>query len=201
MFKGLGFAEFFLVLILISPFIIRRWIRASQLPAPAPAPPSPAAAKAGHDPLPEAGRYDFILELNGTHNGRGYVVRRTSDGQRLNYSTLARQDGLEAINVVGESRRMEVLQHPSFGVGAPLTLIPEPTNPVDPYAVRVCDSTGTKHIGYIPKEQARRIGTMLTDKEPPCAISMWESFKPNGERCALRILLIQPWASVKIPEP
>src|SRR2546426_6882489 len=103
----------------------------------------------------------YRLEPHETDTGRGYVVIRAEDGQRLSWETLPRRDGLESLEVRGESHRTEALQSPAFAAGAPLTLVPEPENPYDPNAVGVWDGARAKQAGYIPREHAARIGKRL----------------------------------------
>lgn len=44
--------------------------------------------------------------------------------------------------------------------GAPLTLVPEPTNPYDPNAVKVHTAAGN-FIGYVPREFSSDVASMV----------------------------------------
>ena len=139
---------------------------------------------------------DYVLELRRFEDGSGgYVVRRTRDDQRLYWRTLPRGEGLESINVVGESRRIKDLQDDSFRPGQELALVPEPENPYDPNAIAVWNADRTFQAGYIPANEAVRIGKKLADGQHRC-YSMWEMFDANGRRVSLRILLLRDGASV-----
>jgi hypothetical protein len=76
----------------------------------------------------------YELEAREFDGGRGFVVRRIMDGQRLRWQTLPKRDGLESFNVAGTSHHADAMQHPSFAPGKPLSLLPEPLNPYDPNA-------------------------------------------------------------------
>ena len=95
---------------------------------------------------------EFEFEWNETDEGRGFVVRRISDGQRLQWRTLAKSDGLEAVPIVGVSYRKKALQDPSFAIGKALEIQPEPRNPHDPNAIGIWNQEKTLQIGYLPKE-------------------------------------------------
>jgi HIRAN domain-containing protein len=137
----------------------------------------------------------YRLEPHETDTGRGYVVIRADDGRRLSWETLPRSDGLESVDVRGESHRTEALQSSTFAAGAPLTLIPEPENPYDPNAVGVWDEARTRQAGYIPREHAARIGKRLRAGEPVRCIVMWEE-RRRGQRVSLRVLLLREGAPV-----
>ena len=60
------------------------------------------------------------------------------------------------------SRRTRELQRDAFRPMEVLTLRREPDNPHDPNAVAVFDRKGRTMIGYVPKQDARRIAALLT---------------------------------------
>lgn len=138
----------------------------------------------------------YQLVPHRTDNGRGYVVERTNDGQRLHWRTVPLKTRLFPINIVGESRRLFELRDPSFGAGAQLSLKPEPDNPYDPDAVSVWNADRSLQAGYIPAEEAARVGQLILDWNPT-AFVMWESFDEGGRRVALRILLVAEDADVE----
>ncbi len=137
----------------------------------------------------------YRLEPHETETGRGFVVVRVEDGQRLAWETLPRGDGLESLDVRGESHRAAALQSPAFAAGAPLTLVPEPENPYDPNAVGVWDRARTTQAGYMPREDAARIGKRLRAGESVRCFVMWEE-RRRGQRVSLRVLLVREGAAV-----
>lgn len=143
-------------------------------PTPSAAPPKPA--------------YDYILEESRFENGRGLVVVRATDGQRLAWQSLPRRDGLESINVVGEQHYLAALQNKAFAYGNAILLKPEPDNPYDPNAIAVYDADGKHKVGYIPKEDAPRLLNKMKRGRFAC-IAMWETWE-GKKRIQLRLLLI-----------
>jgi hypothetical protein len=144
--------------------------------------------------------HDFEEQLNETE-GRGFVVQRVCDAKRLSWHTLPKRDGLESLLVAGVSHRHAQLQDSSFEPGQPLELVPEPTNPYDPNAVAVWNRGRTLQIGYIPKKNAVMLAKKLAahDEMLGC-LSLWE-YRVNGERVALRILLVGERARVRGQSP
>jgi hypothetical protein len=60
---------------------------------------------------------DYELEPSQGDEGQGFVVRRLSDGQRLQWRTLPKYDGIQSVPIAGASHRLDALQDPSFGPG------------------------------------------------------------------------------------
>jgi hypothetical protein len=133
---------------------------------------------------------DFALEPSEFENGRGFVVVRRTDGQRLSWQTLPRSQGLESINVVGERFRPEALQDPGFAPGCTLTLKREPENLYDSNAISVWNANGTLMAGYLPREDAKRIAKRLDKAQRIRAISIWETTEA-GRRIGVRVLLLR----------
>lgn len=65
--------------------------------------------------------------------------------------------GIDYPNRRGPTRREELSR---CLPGDSLELQPEPDNPADPRAVKICSSRGVQ-VGYIPAERAARINAML----------------------------------------
>ena len=138
---------------------------------------------------PSTSNYDYELMESEFDNGRGLVVRRLSDGQKLAWRSLPGSDGLESINVVGEQHYLAALQNKAFAYGQSILVKPEPDNQYDPNAVAVYDADGKHQIGYLPKEDCKRLLNKMKKKRFAC-ISMWETWE-GKKRVGLRLLLIE----------
>jgi hypothetical protein len=141
---------------------------------------------------------DFELVPYSTTGGRGYVVQRTKDKQRLSYWSLPVSQGLYAFDVAGTSYRKEALQDSAFNPGKRLAILPEPDNPVDPQALAVWDSAHKLHIGYVPNDCPPKMKKRMIEEEGSTYISMWEN-REGKERVGLRVLVIMPNAKIKLP--
>jgi hypothetical protein len=141
---------------------------------------------------------DFELIRFATAGGKGYVVQRTKDKQRLSYWSLPVSQGLYAFDVAGTAYRKEALQDSAFSPGKRLVILPDPTNPVDPEALAVWDSTHKLHIGYVPKDCSPRMKKRMIGEEGFTYISMWEE-KKGKVRVGLRVLVIAPNVKIKLP--
>src|SRR5688572_28522636 len=104
---------------------------------------------------------DYSLSRAEFEAGRGFVVVRSSDGQRLQWQTLPRLAGLESVSVVGEQYYALGLRDRSFAPGQRLMLMRQPQNPHDSNAVAVFNSGGSLQVGYLPREDAKRIARTL----------------------------------------
>jgi hypothetical protein len=144
---------------------------------------------------PEGTGADYRLEPRESDTGHGFIVVRVADGQRLAWETLPRRDGLESLDVRGESHRLDALQSPAFAAGAPVVLLPEPSNPYDANAVGVWDAARTVQAGYLPREHAARIGRRLRAGEAPQCFVMWEEHR-EGQRVSLRLLVVRAGAAI-----
>lgn len=150
-------------------------------------------------PLSRSKEYDYRLVENEWESGQGYVVQRTSDGQKLSWRRLPVSEGFESLGVAGESHRLDELQSPTFKPGNRLSLVPEPDNPHDPDAIAVWDEHQSFQAGYIPSTDAERIGRKLEAGEIEQVVSMWETYA-EGRRVSLRMLLLGPEASIALPQ-
>jgi hypothetical protein len=142
---------------------------------------------------------DFELVQHSTSEGRGYVVQRTEDKQRLSYWSLPISQGLYAFDVAGTSRRKEALQDSAFSLGKRLAILPDPANPADSKALAVWDSAHKLHIGFVPKDCSSAMKKRMTEEEGYTYLSMWESMK-GSMRVGLRVLVIRPDVKIKLPE-
>jgi hypothetical protein len=142
------------------------------------------------------GRAEYSLVPHQTENGRGYVIERVSDGQRLRWLTIPLESGLFAFDLVGESRRVAELQDPSFGAGCEISFEREPDNPHDPSAVSAWNADRSLQAGYIPADTATLV-VRLTREWDATAYVMWESFDGGSRRVALRVILIAAAAGVE----
>ena len=141
---------------------------------------------------------DFELVQHSTSGGKGYVVQRTKDKQRLSYWSLPVSQGLYAFDVAGTSYRKEALQDSAFSPGKRLAVLPDPANPVDPEALAVWDSTHKLHIGYVPEDCSHKMKKRMIE-EGLTYISIWEN-RVGKERVALRVLAISPNVKIKLPK-
>jgi hypothetical protein len=131
--------------------------------------------------------------------GRGYVVERLEDSQRLAWDFLDnRRQGLESIGVAGETYHIDDLQADSFRPPARLMLVPEPTNRYDPNAIAVWDAAKRYQAGYIPGSEAKRIGGRIRKGQIVECLSIWETIV-NGKRVSLRMLLVSQKACLQRP--
>lgn len=122
--------------------------------------------------------------------GRGYVVVRRSDNQRLRWQTLPEsEEGIFSLNVVGATFHAAALQDASFTPGRPLKLRREPENPHGSDAISVWNADETLTAGYIAHEDAAWLAKRMDGGEPFGALAMWE-MREAGRRVHLRILLL-----------
>ena len=131
-------------------------------------------------------------------NGRGYVIQRLHDKTLLSGTIQHLSQGFESIAIAGARDHLKDLQSPSFRPPALLTLIPEPTNTVDPTVIGVWDAERKHQAGYIPKEETARIGMRIYKGRVVECRSMWEIFT-GGQRMSLRILIIYREARIWRP--
>ena len=122
--------------------------------------------------------------------GRGYVLERASDGQRLCWDDLDEDGEINAFPVAGVSRRHRALQSPAFDPGRTLTLVPEPDNEYDPNAVGVWDEARMVQVGYVPRELAPEVADWLRRSEGVNCLSMWEHIKDDS-RVGLRVIVVK----------
>jgi len=141
------------------------------------------------------GDVKYALERAEFENGRGFVVVRLSDFERLSWHTLPRSHGLESINVVGEQFYSPGIRHPSFAPGSLLSLQREPQNQYDPNAIAVWNADRSVQAGYLPKEDAARHARKWGEGAPIRAYAMWEILQ-GDERVGLRVLLLSEGASI-----
>jgi len=142
-------------------------------------------------------KYKYALATSKWEDGHGYVVMRLNDEQLLNWHTLPRKEGIESVNVAGESHHMKELQEDCFTAGSEVKLIYEPDNPYGENAIAVWDANERYHVGYIPKEESARILNKLQRGEIEKSLVMWEIHK-RKKRVSIRLLLVSPGASLYI---
>ncbi len=147
-------------------------------------PASPPASRPATPPV----NHEYELVKFSDSEGRGLVVRRLSDLQKLSWQTLPKRDGLQSLKVAGTSHRLKALQAKAFEPGNTILLVPEPENPHDPNAIAVYDADHQLHVGYVPANECKRILRKI-EKERFACLSMWEVRK-GKQRVALRVLLI-----------
>ena len=141
---------------------------------------------------------DYALKFTQFENGRGFIVVRSSDDQRLDWRSLPRSDGLESLNVVGEQFYVPAIEHESFAVGLPVTLVREPDNRFDSNAIAVFNADRSHQVGYLPRDDARRLSRAFVKNGVPKTFAIWETFSEEGRRVALRLLLVKDSASIDL---
>jgi hypothetical protein len=141
--------------------------------------------------------HDYSLAQAEFDDGRGFVVVRNSDGQRLQWRGLPRKAGLESINVVGEQYYALALRDQSFTPGRRLVLQRQPQNPFDTNAIAVFNSDASLQVGYLPREDAKRLARVLDKGTRLDAFSIWEVLD-GGRRVQVRVLLIKPGSSIDL---
>jgi hypothetical protein len=142
----------------------------------------------------------YKLVEHETAKGRGYTVVRCADGKLLSWDFLPKEDGIQCLEVVGESYHREDLQQPGFAAGFPIKLVPEPGNQADPDAVAVRDASGKYQAGYLSRHNAPKILKRIKKKTGFQALVMWE-INIEGKRVSLRILLMDAGTQIKLTMP
>ena len=119
--------------------------------------------------------------------GDGYYVLRVNDNKRIGWETLP--PGLLSFAVAGTSRHQDGLQADAFAPGSSLSLVLEPDNIYDPYAIKICSPDLSAQVGYVPRELAPKVGRAIKRGEVTRCISLWEEVEQN-RRVALRVLVV-----------
>jgi hypothetical protein len=121
----------------------------------------------GHTPVDDEGLYCRIDE------------HRTSDPRCL------------YCNVAGTSYRKDALQDGRFQAGSAVILRPEPTNPHDPNAVGVWDSSETLQVGYVPAALSGRVAGEFRKGNPQSGLIIAEFRRDSdtGLRVGLHMLV------------
>lgn len=148
--------------------------------------------------LGRPGGYKYRLVRHKYVMGRGYVVERVTDHQRLRWTYLRGKDGLRALSVHGEAYHMDDLQSPTFRPGKELLLVRQPDHPVDPNAIAVFDKKAERQAGYVPAKNAKRLARRLDRGDKVRCISLWEEWNEHQLRASLRVLLVDEGAPVKL---
>ena len=151
----------------------------------------------GGEPPPPAtdAAYQLIPSKGGL--GRGFIVRRVTDDQRLRWKTVPKGGGLWSFNVVGERHRPKALADQRFAAGRWVSLVPEPDNPHDRNAVAVWDAQQRIQLGYVPRDEARLLVKQLGKWEPLRCLVIWESIE-HRKRTGVRLLLIGPTTDLDV---
>lgn len=124
---------------------------------------------------------------------------RADDDQRLRWRTLPRSEGIRAVEVAGAYYyHREDLQCGDFDVGEELALVAEPYNREGTTSVAVKSSDGSRHIGYVPTDRSSPVFKMLQAGKDLRCFSMWE-VREGNERKNLRVLIVEPDASIPLP--
>ena len=102
-------------------------------------------------------------------------------------------------NIAGTSYRREALQDAAFQAGSPVVLRPEPTNPHDPNAVSVWDSSETSQVGYVPAALSARVAAEFRNGNPQggLIISEFRRDSDAGLRVGLH-MLVAPLGSLRL---
>jgi hypothetical protein len=108
----------------------------------------------------------------------GYWLRDAATGEPVRWT----DERLRVVKVAGSSYRPEALQDDAFAPGRRLTLLREPDNPHDPYAMAIWDEARRLQAGYVPAD----IAPLLNGDEQ--AVALWE-FVEAGRRIGLRVLI------------
>ena len=99
----------------------------------------------------------------------------------------AREFGLNIFNVAGVTYRPDMLQRDCFKPGTTVKLLAEPDNKHDPNAVSVWDQYGSWMVGYVPREQNRRVRAAI-EKADQQALVLAEQRK-DGKRVSLTVMV------------
>lgn len=140
-----------------------------------------------------------LVNFDDGNGGRGFVVLRVADKQKLQWRTLPRSDGLQAFNVATK-HYPQTLQNKAFTAGKSLIMRREPDNEHDPNAVAIYDAGGKNLVGYLYKEDAAKVAKQMAKGRFVC-LAMWETWAERS-RIGLRVLVVdeEDVAQVKFPK-
>jgi hypothetical protein len=113
----------------------------------------------------------------------GYRLRDAATGEVVSWE----DERILVVAAAGVSFRPEALDDPSFDAGRRLALVAEPENEQDPNAVGIWNEERTLQVGYVPRDDAPRLGG---DER---AVSLWRT---EG---GLRVLIVPADAWVGRP--
>jgi hypothetical protein len=147
---------------------------------------------------PSLYKYELVAFADPDKSGYGLVVRRIEDGQKLEWRTLPKSEGLRAFNL-STKNYPKTLQDKAFVPGRAVQLRPEPTNEYDSNAIAVYDGSGKSQVGYLYREDAAAL-TKAMKKKRFVGMSMWVGSN-EGQRTSLRVLVVEEKALelVKFP--
>jgi hypothetical protein len=97
----------------------------------------------------------------------------------------------------GVNRRFEILLCPP---GEPVALVPEPQNPVDPFAIAVFSARGVQ-IGYLTAERAPWVGSMMRNGKDIAAIFQQATATGAIVRVGIDDVPVLPPIRPQSPEP
>lgn len=150
-----------------------------------------------HEPRPDSAS-DYRLEYHdaGDEYGRGFVVVRNEDGQRVEWNRLPEQEGMRSLEVTRESWHREELKCSTFEPGSRLSLVPAPGNPDRDRPVAVLNESESRQAGYVGSGEAERwvLERLRSDDGLEC-YAMWEKWR-DLHRVSLRLLVVEPDASL-----
>jgi hypothetical protein len=106
---------------------------------------------------------DFILQPFAGDSGKGFIVERVKDEERLAWDELPVGKGIMSFPVAGTSHRPLPLQDPRFAVGRRLALIADPKNPYDRNAIGVWSGDGRVQVGFVPADLTARVRRYFGD--------------------------------------
>lgn len=132
---------------------------------------------------------NLILKPQSLEEGRGYVLFRSSDNQRLGYQRMRTSHGLKSFYVAGAQRREDAIQSSAFNLGEKLSLVPEPDNPHDEDAIAIYDAERETKAGYVPADETSIVHLFLEEDPEPLCIPVWE-IREEGRRKTFRVLVV-----------
>ncbi|MDP9405386.1 MAG: HIRAN domain-containing protein [Actinomycetota bacterium] len=80
--------------------------------------------------------------------------------------------GIFVSQLRGEAYHEQDCRRGDFAPGSPVKLVREPSNPHDPNAVAIYDSSGRHHAAYVNKQKARSLARLLDAGQELAAISI-----------------------------
>src|SRR4051794_33343694 len=134
--------------------------------------------------------YEFTADDGKTLWASGYTLLDEND----RYITVSEQHFENPLcllcNVAGTSYRRNALQDGRFAPGSAVILRPEPTNPHDPNAVGVWDSSGTVQVGFIPARVSPKVAADIRGGNELGGVIMREfRAAEHGPRVGLHLLI------------
>lgn len=119
----------------------------------------------------------------------GFDLNLPSGEPLLKSETGPVEERVFYFRVAGISHFEVDAQSPSFAPGQPILLVPEPSNPADPNAIRVMSPDMNLTAGYVPRAAAAVAAALLHSSGRRYATGVvTKTFRVGGKRNAIEVL-------------